>query len=218
MSFVIAAPEALATAAVELSGPASALNAVNAAAATSTTTLAAAGADEVSTAVAAVFGSHAQAYQALSGQAMGFHDRFVRALTAGAGSYAGAEAANLLDIINAQTRVLLGRPLIGNGANGPSGTGTDGEPGGILIGNGGAGGSGAPGEKGGNGGAAGLFGAGGAGGTGGADVVGGPGGAGGTGGAGGLFGNGGAGGTGVTEGGAGGAGGVGGNGGLFGGG
>ncbi len=50
--------------------------------------LLAAGADEVSAAVAAVFSSYAQQYQALSAAAAAFHDQFVRALAAGAGAYA----------------------------------------------------------------------------------------------------------------------------------
>ncbi len=114
--------------------------------------------------MAALFSGHAQAYQALSAQAALFHEQFVRALTAGAGSYAAAEAASaaplegVLDVINAPALALLGRPLIGNGANGAPGTGANGGDGGILIGNGGAGGSGAAGMPGGNGGAAGLFG------------------------------------------------------------
>ncbi|MCV7077479.1 PE family protein, partial [Mycobacterium szulgai] len=143
MSFVVAAPEALAAAAADLSDLGWVLSAVNAAAATSTTSLTVAAADEVSAAVAAVFGSYAQAYQRLSAQAAGFHSQVVRALTTAAGTYTAAEATNVLDLVNAQTRALLGRPLIGNGANGGAGTGADGEPGGILIGNGGAGGSGA---------------------------------------------------------------------------
>jgi PE family len=53
----------------------------------------AAGADEVSTAIAAVFGAHAEGYQALSAQAASFHDQFVQALNAGAGAYASTEAA-----------------------------------------------------------------------------------------------------------------------------
>ncbi|UGT94672.1 hypothetical protein LTS72_27345 [Mycobacterium ostraviense] len=57
----------------------------------------------------------------------------------------------LLNIVNSPAQVLLGRPLFGNGING-AGTGQDGGPGGLLIGNGGSGGSGAPGQNGGDGG------------------------------------------------------------------
>ncbi|MXI70365.1 PE domain-containing protein [Mycobacterium tuberculosis] len=192
MSFVVTIPEALAAVATDLAGIGSTIGTANAAAAVPTTTVLAAAADEVSAAMAALFSGHAQAYQALSAQAALFHEQFVRALTAGAGSYAAAEAASaaplegVLDVINAPALALLGRPLIGNGANGAPGTGANGGDGGILIGNGGAGGSGAAGMPGGNGGAAGLFGNGGAGGAGG-NVASGTAGFGGAGGAGGLL-------------------------------
>ncbi len=94
-----------------------------------------------------------------------FHEQFVRALAAGGNSYAVAEAAtaqsvqqDLLNLINAPTQALLGRPLIGNGANGLPGTGQNGGDGGILYGNGGNGGSGGVNQAGGNGGNAGLLG------------------------------------------------------------
>lgn len=66
----------------------------NASAAASTTAVVSAAADEVSTAVAALFSQHAQGYQAAAAQVAAFHSRFVQALTAGAGAYAFAEAAN----------------------------------------------------------------------------------------------------------------------------
>lgn len=210
MSFVIAAPEFLTAAAMDLASIGSTVSAASAAASAPTVAILAAGADEVSIAVAALFGMHGQAYQALSVQASAFHQQFVQALTAGAYSYASAEAAavtplqQLVDVINAPFRSALGRPLIGNGANGKPGTGQDGGAGGLLYGSGGNGGSGlaGSGQKGGNGGAAGLFGnggAGGAGGFGGNGADGGNGGNGGNGGFGGIngtFGTNGAGGTG----------------------
>ncbi|MDS0376657.1 PE family protein, partial [Mycobacterium tuberculosis] len=147
MSFVIAAPEALVAVASDLAGIGSALAEANAAALAPTTALLAAGADEVSAAIAALFGAHGQAYQTVSAQASAFHAQFVQALTGGGGAYAAAEAANvsaaqstdqrLLDLINGPTQALLGRPLIGDGANG--GPGQDGGPGGLLYGNGGNG-------------------------------------------------------------------------------
>ncbi|WP_031733133.1 PE family protein, partial [Mycobacterium tuberculosis] len=103
MSFVIAAPEVIAAAATDLASLGSSISAANAAAAANTTALMAAGADEVSTAIAALFGAHGQAYQALSAQAQAFHAQFVQALTSGGGAYAAAEAAAvspLLDPIN----------------------------------------------------------------------------------------------------------------------
>ncbi|BCI91436.1 hypothetical protein NIIDMKKI_66420 [Mycobacterium kansasii] len=148
MSFVMAAPNVVAAAATDLAGIESAIRAANSAAAAPTTGLLPAAADEVSAAITALFGAHAQSYQALSAQATAFHQQFVQALTAGAGSYAAAEAANagplqsILDLINAPTLALLGRPLIGNGAAAPAGSGKNGGDAGILIGNGGNGGSG----------------------------------------------------------------------------
>jgi PE family len=93
MSFVIAVPELLGTAATDLAGVGSTLSAANAAAGAQTTGVLAAAEDEVSAAIAALFSAHGQGYQALSAQAAAFHDQFVRALTAGTASYAGAEAA-----------------------------------------------------------------------------------------------------------------------------
>ncbi|QEX89627.1 hypothetical protein F6W99_00401 [Mycobacterium tuberculosis] len=85
MSFVVAAPEVVVAAASDLAGIGSAIGAANAAAAVPTMGVLAAGADEVSAAVADLFGAHAQAYQALSAQAALFHEQFVHAMTAGAG-------------------------------------------------------------------------------------------------------------------------------------
>ncbi len=150
MSFLIASPEALAATATYLTGIGSAINAANAVAAAPTTEILAAGTDEVSTAISALFGAHAQAYQALSAHVAAFHDQFVHTLTAGAGSYMAAEAAasplqalqlELLNAINAPTLALLGRPLIGDGTDAAPGSGGAGGAGGILIGNGGTGGA-----------------------------------------------------------------------------
>ncbi|WP_036455640.1 glycoside hydrolase family 64 protein [Mycobacterium marinum] len=202
MSVVIVRPEWVAAAASDLAGIGSSVGAANAAAAGSTTAVLAAGADEVSAVIAGFFGTHAQEYQAISARVATYHRQFVQSLNAGAGAYAAAEAAgasslqtlmrDALNLINAPTNALLGRPLIGNGTNGAPGTGQAGGPGGILWGNGGAGGSGAPGQTGGVGGAAGLFSNGGTGGAGGTGVTGTPGAAGGPGGTGGVAGAGGA--------------------------
>ncbi|WP_085158720.1 PE family protein, partial [Mycobacterium lacus] len=142
MSFVVTIPEALAAAATELATVGSMISSANAAAAGPTARVLAAAADEVSAAIAAAFSGHAQAYQELNAQAAVFHGQLVAALNAGGASYAAAEAANaaplqgLLDVVNAPTLALLGRPLIGNGANGAPGAGANGGDGGILIGNG----------------------------------------------------------------------------------
>jgi hypothetical protein len=95
MSYLVAAPEFLASAATDLSNIGSTLSAAKSAAAAPTTGVLAAAEDEVSAAIAAMFSAHGQGFQALSAQAAAFHDRFVQTLTAGAGSYVGAEAANV---------------------------------------------------------------------------------------------------------------------------
>uniref|UniRef100_UPI0040267D33 PE family protein n=2 Tax=Mycobacterium marinum TaxID=1781 RepID=UPI0040267D33 len=203
MSYVIAAPEMLAGAATDLAGIGAALQSANGAAAAPITGVLAAGADEISAAVAALFSGHALDYQALSTQMAGFHQQFVTALNSAGASYAAAEAASanplqaveqqLLGVINAPTQALLGRPLIGDGATGAAGQ--NGGDGGLLWGNGGAGGTGtAAHPTGGSGGSAGLIGTGGAGGAGygPAAQTGATGGSGGVGGTGGwLYGNGG---------------------------
>jgi hypothetical protein len=59
-----------------------------------TTGLAAAAADQVSTAVAALFAEFGQEYQTRAAQASVFHQEFVQALMSGAGSYQAAKAAS----------------------------------------------------------------------------------------------------------------------------
>ena len=61
MSFVIAAPEFIAAASSDLTSIESTISAANAAAAASTTEVLAAGADDVSAAISALFGAHGQA-------------------------------------------------------------------------------------------------------------------------------------------------------------
>ncbi len=178
MLYVVASPDLMTAAATNLAEIGSAISTANGAAALPTVEVVAAAADEVSTQIAALFGAHARSYQTLSTQAAAFHSRFVQALTTAAASYASVEAANAsplqvaLDVINAPAQTLLGRPLIGNGADGST-PGQAGGPGGLLYGNGGNGAAGGPNQAGGAGGNAGLIGNGGAGGAGGVGAVGG---------------------------------------------
>lgn len=72
MSFVIANPQLLTSAARDLANIRAALAAANASAFAPTAEVLAAAADEVSTAIATVFGGHAQAYQAVSAQGRRF--------------------------------------------------------------------------------------------------------------------------------------------------
>lgn len=78
MSFLIATPDMLSAAARDLQNIGATLTEANAAAAGQTTGVLAAGADEVSAAIAAMFGGHARAFQALSAQAAAFHNRSCR--------------------------------------------------------------------------------------------------------------------------------------------
>uniref|UniRef100_UPI001247821D PE family protein n=1 Tax=Mycobacterium tuberculosis TaxID=1773 RepID=UPI001247821D len=154
MSYVIATPEMMATAAFDLARIGSQVSAASAVAAMPTTEVVAAGADEVSAGIAALFSAHAQEYQALSAQAAAFHDQFVHTLTAAARWYTATEIANaaamrvVLGAVNAPTQTLLGRPLIGDGAHGTA-PGQPGGAGGLLFGNGGNGAAGAVGQVGG---------------------------------------------------------------------
>ena len=92
MSYVIAAPEMMTSAATDLATIGSDLSAAHTAAVAQTTGMLAAAEDEVSAAIAALFSAHGQGFQALGAQAAAFHAQFVQALNAGAGSYASVEA------------------------------------------------------------------------------------------------------------------------------
>jgi PE family len=157
MSFVTAVPEAVATAASDLANLGSTITQANASAAASTTGVLPQAADEVSEAVAALFGAHAQQFQTVSSQVAAFHNQFVQALTGSGASYAGTEAAaaaamqnpaqGLNDFLPPQLQnivkalpppdpnlisiALTGRPIYGNGANGGTVNGV-GQPGGAA--------------------------------------------------------------------------------------
>ena len=94
MSFVVVAPELVESAAHDLAGIGSTLGEATGLAAAPTTSIAAAGTDEVSTAIAALFGNHAQEFQALTARAAVFHNEFVGLVTSGAGAYLSTEVAN----------------------------------------------------------------------------------------------------------------------------
>lgn len=115
---MVAAPEALVSAASNVANIGSALTTAHAAAATPTTGVLAAAADEVSTQIAAVFSQHAQGFQQLGARAAAFHEQFLAALTSAASSYAAAETGavrTLMNAVNAPAQALLGQPLIGQG-------------------------------------------------------------------------------------------------------
>ena len=95
MSYVIAAPEMMTAAATDLAGIGSTLTEEHTAAAALTAGLVPAAGDEVSAGVAHLFSGYAEDFHGLAAQAAVFHEQFVRHLTAGAHSYASAEAVNI---------------------------------------------------------------------------------------------------------------------------
>jgi hypothetical protein len=102
MSFVIAAPELMTSAATDLSNLGSNLSAAHKVAAAPTVAVAPAAADEVSAGIARVFSQHAQDFQAAAAKAATFHEQFAQNLNAGAFSYTSIENAISSDIVNAE--------------------------------------------------------------------------------------------------------------------
>jgi predicted regulator of Ras-like GTPase activity (Roadblock/LC7/MglB family) len=87
-------PDSVATAASQLTRLLVAFSEANAAAATPTTSIPPAAADEVSQAIAALFGSAGQLWQELAAQAEQFQAQFAQLLTLGGRLYQGMEDAN----------------------------------------------------------------------------------------------------------------------------
>jgi phage-related protein len=84
-------PEALTTAAADVTRIGTSLSEAHALAAPATTSIAPAAADEVSTAIAAVFGNVGQFWQGLAVQAAAFHQQFTAALSSAGELYTEAE-------------------------------------------------------------------------------------------------------------------------------
>ena len=110
MSFLTALPEALSSAAKDLTNIGSTLNVANTAAKLPTTWILAAAEDEVSAAIAALFSEHGAGFQAVSAQAAEFHEQFVQALSGGAGAYALTEAANVSPL--QQALIAINAPVL----------------------------------------------------------------------------------------------------------
>jgi PE family len=94
MSFVVAATEAVASAAQDLTNIGSTIDAAGAVAGASTRGELAAAADQVSVAIGQMFSEHAEAYQGIRTQIADFHQQFVQAVSASGQAYATAEAEN----------------------------------------------------------------------------------------------------------------------------
>jgi hypothetical protein len=99
VSFVSTTPQVVAEAAGNLAGIGSSLTEATAAAAGATTSVAAAGADEVSLAISQLFGGYGQQFQTLSAQAAAFQAEFVRLLDGGAAAYLATEVANAQQVL-----------------------------------------------------------------------------------------------------------------------
>ncbi len=121
-----------------MTGIGEAIREASAAAAPSTTGIAAAAGDEVSAAIASFFGSFAADFHALTAQTTLFHAQFVGTLSAAGAAYAGAEAGNVSLLVQGLQQqffdqgffspfiYLTGQPLFGKAAVGPAVTGTTG--------------------------------------------------------------------------------------------
>lgn len=142
MSFVFVSPDLVSSAAADVESIGAALARAQVVAAGPTAGVISAAADEVSTAIAALFSAHAVDYGQVAAQALAFHEQLTQTLAGSAGSYAMAEVAaasplqaieqSVLGVLNAPTNALLGRPLIGDGANGAAGSGQAGGAGGFC--------------------------------------------------------------------------------------
>ncbi len=137
-SLVIAAPEFIAAASDDLAGIGEAIREASAAAAPSTTAIAEAAGDEVSKAIASLFGGYAEEFHALTAQSTLFHSQFAQTLNAAEAGYVTAELTNVSLFIKGIEQeffdvgiwspftYLTGQPLFGEGAVGPAVTGSTG--------------------------------------------------------------------------------------------
>jgi hypothetical protein len=114
MTTLITEPDLVKTAARSVTQIRSVISEAKVAASGPTTGVAAAAADEVSTATAKLFGGYAQEYQAVLNQAAAFHEEFAAALASAGHAYEAAEVANTSAISGA-----LGHFLPGPGPVGP---------------------------------------------------------------------------------------------------
>lgn len=117
MQYVITTPEALAATAADVARIESAITGASAAAASQTNGLLAAAGDEVSAAVAELFGGYGRLYQDAVRQALAFQGEFAQALAAAGSAYAQAETGNAALVAGASNSLaaLLGQAPIATG-------------------------------------------------------------------------------------------------------
>ena len=201
MSYLITTPSVVGAAASDLAALESWISFARSAAIGQTTLFSAAAGDEISLAITGVFSEFGRQFHQLGAEAEAIQAQFLTALSDAGQAYAHAEAAavsalispvqsaivtfqaatqafgrDALGVANSAATLLVGQQLVGAGADGTAAS-PDGQPGGIIAGNGGNGwNSTTPGVAGGNGGMGGILGNGGNGGNGGPGANGGNGG------------------------------------------
>lgn len=111
MSLLNIAPDIVSAASRNLESLGTDLRAAAAAAASPTTAVLAPAVDEVSEAITALFGTHAQEFQAVSARAAAFHDQFVTLLNSGVAQYVRAEVANVQQSLAVASNLPLQRLL-----------------------------------------------------------------------------------------------------------
>ncbi|BBZ44381.1 PE family protein [Mycobacterium parmense] len=116
MSFVMTVPDLVQGAAQNLAGLHQSLAEAASTVAAPTTGLVPAAADEVSAAIAGMFGNYGAEFQAASAQARAFHAEFVNVLNAGAGAYLSTEVANAEQTL-ANVAAAPARAVFGGGAS-----------------------------------------------------------------------------------------------------
>ncbi len=99
MSSVLATPEVVRAGAQELASVRSSLNGITAAVSDATSGIVPAAQDEVSIAIASLFGNLGREFQAVHAKAEAFHAQFVKLIDVSAGAYASAEIATVRDFL-----------------------------------------------------------------------------------------------------------------------
>lgn len=97
----------MAAAATELAGIGTAISEAAASVAGPTTTIATAAADEVSAAIAQLFGAFGQEYQAINAQLGALYNQFTQNLAAAANAYFGDEAISAATLVKGATTGLF---------------------------------------------------------------------------------------------------------------
>jgi hypothetical protein len=108
MSSVVFEPELVQGAVQNLAGIRGSLTEAAASVSGPTTGIAAAAQDEISVALASVFGNYGEQFQALSAQARAFHAQFESLLSASTAAYTSAEATNAAQVVSGQVQAGFG--------------------------------------------------------------------------------------------------------------